>query len=86
MSDTSVTDRERLPVLFVAAGRQRVGKTTFLNALVQYVRERGSVAALWNADQQNTTNNLAVYHPDVQVPPSQDPLDVQAWLEGHIQD
>jgi GTP-binding protein EngB required for normal cell division len=35
MSDTPMTDRERLPVLFVAAGRQRVGKTTFLNAMVQ---------------------------------------------------
>ena len=36
----------RRPVLLIAAGRQRVGKTTFLNALTQRLREHGSRAAI----------------------------------------
>jgi GTPase Era involved in 16S rRNA processing len=29
---------DRKPVLMIVVGRQRVGKTTFLNALAQYLR------------------------------------------------
>ncbi len=59
---------------------------TILNTLIQYLHENGSQPAVWNADQQNVTSSLTVYHPEVEEPPSDDPVDVQAWLEGRIQD
>ena len=52
----------RKPVLMVVVGRQRVGKTSFLNALAQYLQERGAEFAIWDTDQMNTTNNMSVFH------------------------
>ena len=46
----------------VVVGRQRVGKTSFLNALAQYLLERGAEFAIWDSDQMNTTNNMSVFH------------------------
>ncbi len=76
----------RRPVLLIAAGRQRVGKTTFLNALTQHLREHGSQAAIWNGDQMNVTNNLSVFHKDVDQPASSDANAVKDWLESRIGD
>ncbi len=76
----------RRPVLLIAAGRQRVGKTTFLNALTQHLQEHGSRAAIWNGDQMNVTNNLSVFHEGVDEPASNDANDVKDWLEGRIGD
>ena len=46
----------------VVVGRQRVGKTSFLNALTQYLQERGAKFAIWDTDQMNATNNMSVFH------------------------
>ena len=81
---TAVT--EHRPVLLTTVGRQRVGKTTFLNILIQALREKGADLMVWNADQLNTTHNLAVFHDDVVQPKSSDFEDVKAWLEDRIQD
>ena len=77
---------ERRPVLLTTVGRQRVGKTTFLNILIQALRSQGADMVVWNADQLNTTHNLAVFHQDVVQPRSSDFEDVKAWLEERIQD
>jgi hypothetical protein len=75
----------RKPVLMVVVGRQRVGKTSFLNALAQYLQERGAEFAIWDTDQMNTTNNMSVFHAEASSPPSSDRReDVQAWLEARF--
>ena len=53
----------------VVVGRQRVGKTSFLNALAQYLQERGAEFAIWDTDQMNTTNNMSVFHAEASSPP-----------------
>ena len=68
-------------MLMIVVGRQRVGKTSFLNGLAQYLRGRGAEFAIWDADQMNATNNMSVFHADASRPPSADPEDVKAWLE-----
>jgi hypothetical protein len=62
-------------------GRGRAGKTTVANVFVQFCRERGANLRVWNADRQNETHSLSVFHPDAIRPPSDDPDDKGAWLE-----
>ena len=76
----------RKPVLMVVVGRQRVGKTSFLNALAQYLLERGAEFAIWDSDQMNTTNNMSVFHAQASSPPSERREDVKAWLEERFLD
>ncbi len=77
---------EHRPVLFITVGRQRVGKTTFMNVLIQALRQQGAGITIWNADQLNTTHNLTVFHADALQPKSSDFEDGKAWLEERIQD
>jgi hypothetical protein len=77
---------ERRPVLFIGVGRQRVGKTTFLNTVIQAMREQGAGFVIWNADLLNVTYNLPLFHDDVLEPPSAEFEDVKSWLEERIQD
>lgn len=76
----------RKPVLMVVVGRQRVGKTSFLNALAQYLQERGAEFAIWDTDQMNTTNNMSVFHAQTSSPSSERREDVKAWLEERFLD
>jgi hypothetical protein len=80
------TQSERRPVLFIGVGRQRVGKTTFLNTVIQAMREQGAEFVIWNADLLNVTYNLPLFHDDVLEPPSAQFEDVKSWLEERIQD
>lgn len=73
-------------VLFTTVGRQRVGKTTFQNVVIQKLRQKGANITIWNADQLNTTHNLSVFHPDALQPKSADFEDGKEWLEEQIQD
>ena len=70
----------------VVVGRQRVGKTSFLNALAQYLQERGAEFAIWDTDQMNTTNNMSVFHAEASSPASERREDVKAWLEARFLD
>lgn len=70
----------------IVVGRQRVGKTTFLNALAQYLRERKAEFVIWDADQMNATNNMSVFHSEASRPRSEDREDVKAWLEARFLD
>lgn len=76
--------QDRRPVLIITVGRQRVGKTTVLNALVQFLHERGAEFEIWNGDTQNESYNLSLFHPNVLTPPSVDSEEVRIWLEGRI--
>ena len=53
----------RKPVIMFVVGRQRVGKTVFLNVLAQYAREHGADFEIWDADISNASNNLSALHP-----------------------
>ncbi|MBR0641225.1 GTPase domain-containing protein [Plastoroseomonas hellenica] len=74
------------PVTIVAVGRQRVGKTTLLNALVQFYRPRGADIRVWNADLQNATNHLGLFHADADTVPPGSFEDTRLWLEARITD
>src|SRR5271165_2567337 len=77
---------DRKPVLMIGVGRQRVGKTTFLNALAQYLRSDGASFEIWDADKMNATNNMSLFHREALQPTSVDPEDVKAWLEQRFTD
>ena len=77
---------DRKPVLMIVVGRQRVGKTTFLNALAQYLRSHGASFQIWDADKMNATNNMSLFHREALQPTSVDPEDVKAWLEQRFTD
>ena len=74
------------PVVMMVLGRQRVGKTSFLNAVAQYLRSHGALFEIWDGEQQNTSYNLALFHKDARKPVATDPEDVKAWLEQRFVD
>lgn len=69
------------PVIMMVLGRQRVGKTSFLNATAQYFARRGAEFEIWDGDQQNTTYNMSLFHKNALRPPSMDGEEVREWLE-----
>lgn len=75
---------DRRPLLIIVVGRQRVGKTSFLNTTVQYVRSTGGDLVVWNADKLNTSYSLSMFHADALEPESADIEDVKRWLEGRF--
>jgi ABC-type branched-subunit amino acid transport system ATPase component len=54
MSETNVSTDVRRPILMVVVGRQRVGKTTVVNTIIQKVRDGGGDLKIWNADVNMT--------------------------------
>jgi hypothetical protein len=86
MNDKALKEDERRPVLLIAVGRQRVGKTAFLNATAQYLRHHGAGFRIWNADKLNRSSSLSLFSDDVMEPPSADPEDVKGWLEERFAD
>ncbi|MBB4200890.1 hypothetical protein CCR94_00985 [Rhodoblastus sphagnicola] len=68
-------------VVLMVLGRQRVGKTSFLNTITQYLRERGSEFEIWDGDRQNMSYNLSLFHRDALRPVSSAPEEVKRWLE-----
>src|SRR5271166_3271908 len=73
-------------VLVVVAGRQRVGKTTVANALVQYYSALGCRFEVWNADQQNRSHSLSSFFADALTPPPGGLVDGRMWLEQRLRD
>ncbi len=79
------TPAERQPVLIIAVGRQRVGKTTLLNAMVETYREHGADIEVWNADIHNRTHTLSVFHGDALEPPAETSMeDQKRWIEERV--
>jgi hypothetical protein len=79
-------ENDHKPVLMIVVGRQRVGKTTFLNGLCQYLQAHAAVFEIWDADKMNATHNMAGFHEEALQPASTDPEDVKAWLEDRFAD
>ena len=73
-------------VLWIALGRQRVGKTTVLNAAVQYFRSQGCEFEVWNADQQNRSHSLSTFFQDALMPAPGGLIDGRLWIEERLQD
>src|SRR5260370_554998 len=86
MPDGQVSPGARKSVLWIALGRQRVGKTTVLNAAVQYFRERGCSIEVWNADQQNRSHSLSTFFGDALVPPPGGLVDGKLWIQDRRMD
>lgn len=81
MSEVITPAEDRRPVVIVVVGRQRVGKTTFLNTTVQFLRTHGGQVVVWNADKLNQTYSLSMFSGDVLEPLSPDAEEVKSWLE-----
>ncbi len=84
--NASVRDGGRKPVLLVALGRQRVGKTAVLNTAVQFFREAGNHVHAWNADQQNQSHSLSQFFPDADHVPDGGIDDAKGWIEARLFD
>ncbi|MCR0984162.1 DEAD/DEAH box helicase family protein [Roseomonas populi] len=74
------------PILLIAVGRQRVGKTVVLNALAQHYQERGADLRIWNADLLNQTHSISKFHTDALIAPPGNFEDTKAWIEERLQD
>lgn len=81
MSEVVTPAEDRRPVVIVVVGRQRVGKTTFLNTTVQFLRAHCAEVVVWNADKLNQTYSLSMFSGDVLEPLSPDAEEVKSWLE-----
>ncbi len=77
---------ERLPIIWVALGRQRVGKTALLNSAVQFFRESGNHVRVWNADQQNKSHAISQFFADAEHVPEGGIEDAKVWIEGRLED
>jgi len=75
---------DRKPVLLTVVGRQRTGKTTFLNALAETTAIRGGKVEVWNTDMLNETNSISRFHPGAQSPEHAGAADQSIWLEQQI--
>lgn len=73
------------PVLWIALGRQRVGKTVVLSAAAQFFRARGVALEVWNADQQNRSHSLSRFFPDALGPEGEGGLaDGRDWIAQRV--
>jgi hypothetical protein len=86
MSDRQTRPLDRPPLLWIALGRQRVGKTALLNTAVQYFRSRGHRPRVWNADQQNRSHTLSLFFPDAEEVTGGGIEDGKLWIEARIED
>ncbi|AOX18709.1 hypothetical protein A0U89_15495 (plasmid) [Kozakia baliensis] len=83
-SSANATQPDHKPVLLTVVGRQRTGKTTFLNALAETTALRGGKVEVWNTDMLNETNSISRFHPDAQAPAYAGAADQALWLEHQI--
>jgi hypothetical protein len=84
MPDGQMRPAERPPILWIALGRQRVGKTVLLNTAVQYFRGLGNPLRVRNADQQNRNHTLSLFFPDAEEVTGSGIEDGMAWTEARI--
>lgn len=85
ISAGSATDMAvREPVTIPAIGRQRVGKTTFLNGLAQIALAKGTNLDIWNADLMNRSHSLSTFHPQAMMPAQGSLTEQTGWIEARI--
>lgn len=83
---SKVSKPARRPIMTIALGRQRVGKTALLNAMAQFYRERGCPVHVWNADQQNRSHSLSTFFADAKTAPLGGLGDGKAWIEARFEE
>jgi hypothetical protein len=86
MPDGQMRPVDRSTTLWIALGRQRVGKTALLNTAVQYFRAQGNPVRVWNADQQNRSHTLSMFFPDADEVPNGGIEDGKVWIEARIEE
>jgi hypothetical protein len=75
----------RKPVLILALGRGRVGKTVFLSTVAQYYRAAGATCLqIWNIDHHNQSESLNQIFSDVRRPEFTGDQETLEWLEARI--
>lgn len=77
---------DRRPIITIAFGRQRTGKTAVLNAAAQFYREQGCPVHVWNADQQNRSHSLSAFFPDAKTVPGGGLEDGKVWIEQRFEE
>ena len=80
------TANAMVSIAVVVGGRGRVGKTSVCNSIIQFCRAKGATLEVWNADRQNETHSLNIFHADAKRPLSDDAEDKRVWLEGRFND
>lgn len=81
--NTKITSRP--PVLLIAIGRQRVGKTVFLNSIYQIFKEKGADIDIWNADAQNKSLSLTSFHKEADTFKPVENVGIQkTWIEERL--
>lgn len=85
-NEVPITHVQRQPILLMALGRGRVGKTVLLNAVVQYFRPKGADIRVWNIDAHNASHSLGVFHSDAMVPAHEEIDERRHWLERQMMD
>ncbi len=83
--DTARSFSPANPVVITSIGRQRVGKTVFLNTLVQLARGHGAEIDVWNADLLNKSHSLSTFHQEALVPDSNLMVDQRNWIEARFE-
>jgi hypothetical protein len=83
----AATAAGRQPVLIIAIGRQRVGKTTMLNVMIEMFRSHGAEIEIWNADLHNRTHTLSLFYGDALEPPAGTGIeDQKRWIEERVRE
>ncbi|WP_434605575.1 hypothetical protein [Acetobacter oryzoeni] len=77
--------RTKPPVLLTAVGRQRTGKTVFLNALTETVIRQGGDVEVWNTDHLNVSHSISHFHPNAKKPATGNLKEQKSWLEQQIE-
>ena len=77
---------DRPPIVALGLGRQRTGKTTLLNTMVQYFRGLGNPLRVWNADQQNRSHTISLFFRDAEDVPGGGIEDAKVWIEARLED
>ncbi|MBO1360318.1 hypothetical protein J2D73_11015 [Acetobacter sacchari] len=77
--------RSKPPVLLTAVGRQRTGKTVFLNALAETVMRQGGEVEIWNTDHLNVSHSISHFHRTAKKPNTGNLKEQTVWLEQQIE-
>lgn len=76
---------DRVVTTAIICGRGRVGKTVVANTYVQFWRARGARLEVWNADRQNETYTLNLFHPDAARPATDGAAEKGFWFEANLE-
>jgi hypothetical protein len=77
-------DDQRMLTTALICGRGRVGKTVVANSYVQFCRSCGARLEVWNADRQNETHTLNLFHADASRPATDGGSEKGFWFEANL--